>query len=78
MTGTDWFIIGILLLILVYDVWKVCDGRKNNTISHRIVHHCRSKPWLALVILIFTILLAGHFFMPYHLNWIWPQPIFLD
>jgi uncharacterized BrkB/YihY/UPF0761 family membrane protein len=77
MHYTDIFIIVWLLVIAVYDLWMVFDKKKNNTISHRVVLWCLKWRWLPLVLLIFVVLLCGHFFMPYDIKWLWPQPIWV-
>jgi hypothetical protein len=77
MIATDYFIFAIIAIIAAYDVWLCRDGRPNNTISHRVSLAARHHPWLTLVILIFTILLAGHWFLDESYWWPWRQPIFV-
>lgn len=77
MIATDWVIIALLIFIAVYDVYLMRDNRANNTISHRVYGFCKCYPWFGILLLIFTILLAGHWLLPHDVKWIWPQPVFI-
>jgi hypothetical protein len=78
MTPTDWFIVLWLFGVLVYDLWAVFNKRKNDTISHRVRGFCLKRPWFALLLLLFTVLLAGHFLMPDGVWWLWMPPVFVE
>lgn len=78
MTTTDIFIIVWLTVLFVYEIWTLKNRRANDTLSHRVVVCCRKRPWVALALLLFVCLCAGHWFLPYDIRWIWPQPIFVE
>ena len=77
MTATDIFIIVWLAVIAVYDIWCCCNRRANDTISHRVTFWSRRYPLLGLVLVVFMVLLLGHFFLNDSVRWIWPQPVFM-
>lgn len=76
-TLTARFILVWLGGLAIFEGWTLSNKIENDTISHTVVDYCQSRPYVTLLILFFTILLAGHWFVPYEYWWLWRQPIFI-
>lgn len=76
-TLTARFILVWLGGLAIFEGWTLSNDTKNDTISHCVVDYCQSRPYVTLLILIFTILLAGHWFLNPAYWWLWRQPIFI-